>query len=163
MSRRTDRTALALAAALAMAACLTACAPEAVPQPTASVSTSAGPVASETPTAEPPVLIADGTADDNRAVFEAALQRVWNADARMSSDAYVEALASAGFAKADMQITEDRTSIGEPADSIQVAVRWAGECLVGHLAPSQPAPVVEVMPIVAGETCLIGHTKPIDG
>lgn len=146
-----------------MAACLTACSPEAVPQPTVSVSAPTDTATSAPPAAEPAVLVADGTAHDNRPVFEAALERVWSGDARMSSDAYVEALASSGFAKADMQVTEDRTSIGEPADSIQVAVRWAGECLVGHLARSQPAPVVEIMPLVAGETCLIGHTRPIDG
>lgn len=147
------------AATVVVALALTGCTSAAAPAPTTAPSTVAP---SETPpTASAPALLPEGTAADNEPVFVAALQQVWAGEGRQSSAAYVAALETAGFARADLQVTPDRTSVGEMPDSIQVSARWAGECLVGHIAVAQPEPVVAVMPLLAGGACLVGATVPL--
>lgn len=129
------------------------------PQPTPSA-----PPATESPTpaVSGPVLVPDGTAEDNLPLFAAVMEQVAATDVRAQGRAYVDALVQAGFAKADMEVTNDLTTVGNPADSIQFSVRWSGECLVGQVGPSTPAPTALVLPLVPGGTCLIGQTRPID-
>ncbi|OYC96189.1 hypothetical protein CI089_10920 [Microbacterium sp. Yaish 1] len=76
--------------------------------------------------------------------------------------AYIDALVAAGFDKSAMQVTADRTSVDDPVDSLQFSVLWAGECLVGQVGPSTPAPTAMVLPELPSGGCLIGQTRPID-
>ncbi|RAZ35152.1 hypothetical protein DO944_03420 [Microbacterium sp. SMR1] len=76
--------------------------------------------------------------------------------------AYIDALVAAGFDKSTMQVTADRTSVDDPVDSLQFSVLWAGECLVGQVGPSTPAPTATVLPELPSGGCLIGRTRPID-
>lgn len=156
---------LTAAAIVAFALCVvTGCAPQDTPAPTISTpapNATADSGATPPPSPSEPVLTPEGSAADNEPVFTAALQQAWNGADRQSADAYIAALEAAGFAAADLQITPDRTSVGEVPDSIQVSARWAGECLVGHLAFARSEPVVEIMPMLSGETCLLGSTRPI--
>lgn len=108
------------------------------------------------------MLVADGSAADNLPLFTAVMTQVAATDARAQGRAYVDALVAAGFPKADMQVTNDLTTVGNPADSIQFSVRWDGECLVGQVGPSTPAPTALVLPLLSGDSCLIGQTRPID-
>lgn len=111
---------------------------------------------------QPPVLVPAGTAADNLALFAAVTATVWASEDRVSGRAYVDALTAAGFDKAAMQVTEDTTTVGNPAESIQFSVRWGQECLVGQVGPAIGEPVAVVLPALAEGTCLVGATRPID-
>lgn len=142
---------------------LTGCAPAAAPDPAPATATAAPP-ATPTPSPTPtgPVLVPGGSATQNLPLFQAVMNAVAATEARAQGAAYVDALAAAGFDKSDMQVTDDVTTVGDQADSIQFSVRWAGECLVGQVGPSIPAPTALVLPLLPGEACLIGQTRPID-
>ena len=152
--------ALAAAGILVLAGCTDA-AP--TPSPTA---TSAAPSVAATPTPTPtdtaPVLVPTGSAEDNLPLFASVVDDVAASDQSVEGRAYIDALVAAGFAKDDMEVTRDRTSVGLPADAIQFSVRWGDECLVGQVGPSTPAPTAVVVPLLPGGTCLIGQTRPID-
>lgn len=139
---------------------LTACTPtpEVTPSPTASVAPSASP----TPSA-PPGFIADGTAEENLPVFAYVTETVWASDARGTGRAYIDALVGAGFDRAAMQVTEDLSTVGNPAESLQFSVRWGDtQCLIGQVGPSTGDPVTTVMDQLVDGRCLIGNTRPID-
>jgi hypothetical protein len=139
---------------------LTACGPTATPTPRP---TDAG--ASPSPSASPsgPVYVADGTAGDNLPLFAAVTADVWASDQRASGRAYIDALTAAGFDRAAMQVTADVTTVGNPVESLQFAVRWGdAECLIGQVGPSTGEPVTVVMPQLAEGRCLVGATRAID-
>ena len=80
----------------------------------------------------------------------------------MSGRAYIDALVAAGFDKTTMQVTQDKTTVGNPAESLQFSVRWGDECLIGQVGPATGTPVTVVAPALAEGTCLVGRTRPID-
>ncbi|MFF3028075.1 MULTISPECIES: DUF6993 domain-containing protein [Microbacterium] len=105
----------------------------------------------------------DGTAEDNLPVFTAITEQIWATDQRGSGRAYIDALIAAGFDRAAMQVTQDQSTVGNAAESLQFSVRWGdAECLIGQVGPSTGAPVTAVMPQLAEGRCLIGNTRPID-
>ena len=160
MSRRTSRIrpTLAVLSVLALVGLVvSACTPEpaATPTPTATESTP--------PDEAGPVIVPDGTAEDNLPLFEAVTAQVWAASGSDSGRAYVDALTAAGFDKSMMQVTHDLSTVGHPAESLQFSVRWGdAECLVGQVGPSTGDPVTAVMDQLAEGRCLIGSTRPID-
>jgi hypothetical protein len=109
-----------------------------------------------------PVLHPEGTASGNLPYFASVVASVWAGAGQVSGRAYVDALAAAGFDKGAMQVTNDVSTVGNAAESIQFSVLWDGECLVGQVGPSTGAPVTVVVPAVGDGTCLIGQTRPID-
>lgn len=127
--------------------------------PSASASGEPGPSATSDPA---PTLVPDGSAADNLPIFAATVGAVFAGPDALSGRAYVDALVSVGFDKAAMQVTQDLTTVGNPAESIQVSVRWGDECLVGQVGPATGAPVATVLPGLAEGGCLIGQTRPID-
>lgn len=136
-----------------------ACSPTPEPAPTAS------PVGTPTPSpvAEAPALHPDGTAEDNLPLFAAVTGEVWAASGSSSGRAFIDALVAAGFDKAAMQVTQDLSTVGNAAESIQFSVRWGdAECLVGQVGPSTGEPVTMVMEQLAEGRCLVGSTRPID-
>lgn len=89
--------------------------------------------------------------------------RVWASGERDQGRAYIDALAGAGFAKESMQVTADRSTVGNPAESLQFSVAWSEtQCLVGQVGPSTGNPVTAVMPRLADGACLVGMTRTID-
>lgn len=146
-------------AALTAVGALAACSGSPGPAPSSSASTPA-PSASPTPTG--PALVPGGSADDNLPFFRQVMNEVAATDARAEGRAYIDALVAAGFPKSAMEVTQDRTSVGNPADSLQFSVRWDEECLVGQVGPSTPAPTALVLPLTPEGTCLVGDTRPID-
>lgn len=150
--------------AILLAGALTACTPETTPDATPSPTITATPDqsgAAPMPAPEP-TLVPDGTAADNLPLFTSVTAAVWESSDRAAGRAYVDALNAAGFDKAVMQVTEDQTTVGNPAESIQFAVRWGDECLIGQVGPATGTPVTVVMPVLAEGTCLVGETRPID-
>lgn len=139
-------------------------------EPSLTVDPSADPSASATPSADEPTpapdagpaLVPDGNAYDNLPLFTAVTEKVWDSAGKVSGRAYVDALVKAGFDKAAMQVTEDRTTIDNPAESIQFSVQWDDLCLVGQVGPTTGDPVTLVLPVVEESGCLIGNTRPID-
>ena len=115
------------------------------------------------PAPEPATIKPDGTAEDNLPVFTAVTAQVWASDQRGSGRAYIDALVAAGFDRSMMQVTQDQTTVGNPAESLQFSVRWGEDkCLVGQVGPSTGEPVTAVMDQLAEGRCLIGATRPID-
>lgn len=163
MIRRTASSAArpTLAAVAAGAALLTlaACSPA----PVASTSPSPSLSGTTSTTPEAPILHPDGGAEENLPLFAAVTAQVWATDQRVSGRAYIDGLIAAGFDRAAMQVTPDRSTVGNPAESIQFSVRWGeAECLVGQVGPSTGEPVTVVLPQLADGRCLIGATRPID-
>lgn len=149
---------------------LAGCTPSPEVDPTGTPSGSAsessepnGPTGDPTSDVSPePRLVPEGTAADNLPLFAAVTAAVWASDDRAAGRAYVDALTAAGFDKAAMQVTHDRSTVGNPAESIQFSVRWGEECLVGQVGPATGDPVAVVVPVLAEGTCLVGATRPID-
>lgn len=142
---------------------LAACAPEPEPAPTATTSPAPGTAA---PTASPeadPVLVPDGSAEDNLPLFARIVDEVWQSERRAEGRAYIDALAAAGFDTSAMQVTRDESTVGNPAESILFSVRWADECLIGQVGPETGEPVTSVQETLgADRVCLLGETRPID-
>lgn len=150
--------------ALALTGC-TAAQVETGASPTASSAVTQIATASPSPSpsvATGPVLVPDGTAQDNLPVFSAVVAAVWETPQQVIGQAYVDSLVAAGFDKAAMQLTPDQSTVGNAAESIQFSVRWGGECLVGQVGPATGAPVTAVMPVIDEDTCLVGDTRAID-
>lgn len=148
----------AAAAAVALLFSLAACAPAPVVPPT-----SASPAPTAEPTESAPTLLPDGSAADNLPVFTAVADAVWGSDQRGAGRAYIDALIAAGFDRDAMQVTQDTSTVGNPAESLQFSVRWGEkECLIGQVGPSTGQVVTAVMPQLAEGRCLIGTTRAID-
>jgi hypothetical protein len=155
-------------ACVAVSLGLAACTPDAPVGPTGAatsgspVPTSPGPTPTQEPDEAPPVLRPDGSAADNLPYFDAVNLGVIAADDDAGGRAFVDALAAAGFDTDAMQVTDDATTIGDPADSIQFAVLFAGECLVGQYGPKSEGYHSAVRPALGTGGCLVGRTRPID-
>ncbi len=142
---------------------LTGCgvfAPESEPATTPTMSIDVTPT--PTPTPEEPALDPDGTAQDTLAYFTLIVEEVWAGEDRASGRAYVDALVAAGFDKDAMQVTEDMSTVGNPAESIQFSVEWGQECLVGQVGPATGDPFTVVVDVLPGGGCLVGDTRVID-
>lgn len=168
MGRRGRTVALALACivvGLGLSACATGAPvdPTGAPATDSPATSSAGPNPSATPDdAPPPALRPDGSATDNLPYFDAVNLAVIAADAAAGGRDFVDALAAAGFETTAMQVTADTTTIGDPADSIQFAVLFAGECLIGQYGPKSDGYHSAVRPALGTGGCLVGSTRPID-
>ncbi len=109
------------------------------------------------------MLVPEGSSTDNLPLFTAVTEQVWASENRASGGAYIDALVAAGFDRERMQLTADRSTVGNPAESIQFSVAWNdGSCLIGQVGPSTGDPVTAVMPQLSEGRCLIGKTRPID-
>lgn len=160
----------ALAGALLLPV-LAGCAADATPFATATSSTSATAVASPaTPSAasapasasDAPILRLDLAASDNLAYFDSVNVGVIAADASAGGRAFIDALVAAGFEESQMEVTADRTTVDLSADSVQFAVRFAGDCLIGQYGPASGGYHSAVGPVLATGSCLVGETRPID-
>lgn len=159
LERRPTRGARGVFAASAVAAVvvLAGCTMQA---PTAvETTTTSSPTA--TPTAEAIVLVPDGTAEDNKPFFDQV-----NAATAENADAggrdFIDALVAAGFDKGAMEVTNDATTLGDRAESIQFSVRWGESCLIGQFGPSVDGYHSTIQPVLGTGLCLIGDTRVID-
>lgn len=132
--------------------------------PTAS-SAGESPAPTAAPTTAPtvvPSLRPELSAEENLAYFDQVNQAVVAADPGALGRDFIDALAAAGFDKAQMQLTSDTTTLDAPADSVQFAVAFQGECLVGQYGPASGGYHGAVRPALGTGGCLIGQTRPID-
>ncbi|MFG6401611.1 MULTISPECIES: DUF6993 domain-containing protein [unclassified Microbacterium] len=155
--RRLAPLGIGAALVLMLSGCFGAAAPE--PTPTEAPVTTA-PTEAAAPAA--PALVPEGTAEDNLPFFTSIVQTVAGGPESVAGKAYIDALVAGGFDKSAMQVTEDVSTVGNPAESIQFSVRWGEQCLVGQVGPATGAPVAVVMDGLDTGGCLIGSTRPID-
>lgn len=153
-ARRATAAVLALAA---LAPALSACAVlEGPTPPTPKRETPAKP-------AEKPKLVPGGTAAENLPFFTEVMRDYAAGDGPVEGEPLVEAITAAGFDRAAMQVSFDRTKLDLPADSIYVSVRIGADCLVGQLVAGDRSFVAKDMPAVGPDRtiCLIGETRPL--
>lgn len=109
---------------------------------------------------ETPALVADGDAASNQPWFD-AVNRSTLAETRMPGGrVIVDALVTAGFDKAAIEVTADRTPDGHAADAVQFSVQIQGECLIGQASPAGYSST-RTSALATG-TCLLGATRPVD-
>ncbi|WP_431277305.1 DUF6993 domain-containing protein [Leifsonia poae] len=149
---------IALAAALALSGCVGGTTGGAS---TPSASVTPGPTATSTA----PAAIEfhpDGSAQDNLPYFDQVNRATLAAKPNAVGRDFIDALVAAGFAKKDMQLTVDTTTIGLKANSIQFSVRMGDTCLIGQNGADAGGYNSQVTPVLATGACLIGETRPID-
>ncbi|MFB8386641.1 hypothetical protein ACFC3F_05805 [Microbacterium sp. NPDC055910] len=156
--RRATATAAAVCAGLLV---LSGCT-DTAPAPVESATGSAPPTPTETPTPDAVVFLPDGTASDNLPIFRQVVEAVWAGEHNDAGRAYIDALTAAGFDRAAMEVTEDLSTVGHRAESLQFSVLWGSECLIGQVGPATGDPVATVVDALAEGGCLIGRTRPID-
>jgi hypothetical protein len=157
------QTALA-SVAFVLAVTLSACGPTPHASPTHSTAT-VSPTPTPTPTATAPAapaLIPGGTATQNLPYFDKVNQATIAANAGAQGRDFIDALVAAGFAKSDMQLTPDTTTIGLKANSIQFSVQLGDTCLIGQYGADAGGYQSMTSATLATGGCLIGQTRPID-
>lgn len=150
----------AVALALTLAGCTGGSSPTATPSSSAPA---AG--ASATPTSSAPAvvgLVSGGTAEQNLPYFDQVNKATLAAKPGAQGRDFIDALVAAGFAKADMQLTVDTTTIGLKANSIQFSVRMGDTCLIGQNGADAGGYSSMAVPVLASGSCLVGQTRPID-
>ncbi|MET0805945.1 MAG: hypothetical protein ABWX98_02435 [Lacisediminihabitans sp.] len=126
------------------------------PKPTTSAVTS---TPSPTPSVAP-TMVPNGTAEQEKPFFDLVNAKLIGANGSANGRDIVDNLVASGFAKADMQVTPDKTAIGGTVDSILFSVKIGGECLLGQRSGAGYASSVQKA--LADGTCLVGKTRPID-
>ena len=157
-----SRTAVCAGAAIAtiliaVGGC-TAVTPEPLATRTAATATPA-PTPTATPTADP-TLVEGGTAGQNRPYLEFVITRELLNTPQPSSLFLVDTLVAAGFDRVALQVTEDTTRVGDPADSILFSVLINEQCLLGQVA--QGAVTTELADVLGTGRCLVGRTLSLD-
>jgi hypothetical protein len=168
MTRRTTTATATILAAGAILLGIVGCTGTSLQtEPSASASASTPPTVSASAGAEPtptpvPSLRPELAASENLAYFDLVNEQVIAADPEAGGRDFVDALVAAGFDKAAMEVTSDTTTIGDRADSIQFAVRFQDECLLGQYGPKSDGYHGAVRPLLGTGGCLVGETRPID-
>ncbi|MBG6107171.1 hypothetical protein [Frigoribacterium sp. CG_9.8] len=131
------------------------------PSPTPTSSTSAGPRSTATATPVPVAgFLPGGTAQANKPWFDAVNTKLFAAGASANGRAIIDSLVTAGFDKAAMQVTPDKTSIKGEVDSILFSVKIGDSCLLGQHGGGGYSSAVEAA--LKSGLCLIGKTRSID-
>lgn len=147
----------AIAAVLLLGSVLAGCVDDPMPVPTPTPSSSTG---SPTPEPEPEINLT-GTAGQNQRYFDAVNERLIAAGGALDGRAFIDNLVAAGYPKADMEVTPDRTAINGQADSVQFSIRLNGTCLIGQYGEGVGY-ASTAAPLLGTGKCLIGVTRPID-
>ena len=161
MRRRFGTSAALAFAGVAMLVGLSACT-SGDPEPTAPATTRPIPTAPGTAAPTAPEFRSELSASENLAYFDWVNGGVVAANASAGGRDFIDALVAAGFDKAQMQVTADRTTVDLAADSVQFSVLFQGECLVGQYGPASGGYHGAVRPPLGTGTCLVGQTRPID-
>jgi hypothetical protein len=151
--------------ALVLALALAACSQTTAGTPTSSATTTGTATLTPTPTpsvAAGPALVPGGTAAQNLPYFDKVNRATIAANPGAQGRAFIDALVAAGFAKSDMQLTPDMTTIGLKANSIQFSVQLGDTCLIGQYGADAGGYQSTTSATLATGGCLIGQTRPID-
>ena len=161
MARRLGTTAVLALAGAAVVMGVTGCTAPA-PNPTADPTPLPSTGSASPPPEAPPSLRPELSAGENLAYFDSVIMGVLEANAAAGGRQFIDGLVSAGFDKSQMEVTADRTTVDLQADSVQFAVLFQGECLVGQYGPASGGYHSAVRPALGTGGCLVGQTRPID-
>lgn len=103
---------------------------------------------------------AGGTAKENKAFFDSINSALIAANPSAGGKDVINALVAAGFDKANMQLTPDKTTIGRAVDSLLFSVRIGTDCLLGQFSGSEYTSSVQAA--LNSGACLVGQTRPIN-
>lgn len=135
----------AAVAALLLASVLTSC----TGSPTATPSDS-----SSSSSPEPSFLFyPGGSATQNLEVFQSVLEVSGAGTSQFDLNQAIKSLVETGFAIESITHTSLLTNVGEPADSVSLAIAFKGECLIGQFSKDWLT-VTIAQPTASG--CLIG-------
>jgi hypothetical protein len=156
-------TCVALTALAALSGCTGATSSATVTPTPAATHSSSLPTATPAATPVPavPRLLPHASATANLPYFNSVNEKVLAANPSAVGADFINALVAAGFLKADMQVTADRTTINLPAGSIQFSVRFRGECLIGQNGAGSGGYTSEVSGMLSTGNCLVGQTVPL--
>jgi hypothetical protein len=146
-----QRAVLPLVLCAAVAIALAGCAPKAAPTPKPNPSTS---------TTGKPTLDLNGTARQNLAYFNYVNKKFVDEGGDLSGRPFIDNLVKAGFPKADMEVTPDRTTVNLAADNISFSVRLGDTCLIGQYGNTGYASTAQKL--LSTGRCLVGTTRKID-
>lgn len=107
-----------------------------------------------------PEFIPDGSAEDNLPYIDYVLTQAGAGTGLFGSLDAVAVLENAGFDRAHMEVTSDRTALELAAESITIAVIIDGACALGQW--SSDWYTSEVTPVLGAGTCLLGDTLSLD-
>ncbi len=156
-----SRFVILITSAALVAAALAACV-QSAPKAHPSTSRSAASTATPAPTVSAkPVYLSNGSALDNKPYFDLVNTTFFARNGSALGRPIIDNLVAAGFTKADMQVTPDKTSIGAGADSILFAVKIGDSCLLGQHGGGGYSSSV-ALALTTGGPCLIGLTRPIN-
>jgi hypothetical protein len=150
------RAGLSIAALAITTLALAGCVPLA-PTPT---TTAAAPTSSASATPDAPTIDLTGTAGQNQAYFDAVNQKFIAAGGDLGGRPFIDELVKAGYAKVNMEVTPDRTSVNLAADNIQFSIRFGSTCLIGQYGNIGYSSTVTK--VLGTGRCLVGTTRPID-
>ncbi|MHB1171551.1 MAG: DUF6993 domain-containing protein [Lacisediminihabitans sp.] len=152
-----SRVLAAVVTAVVAVAALAGCA-QSTPSPKPTPVTTTSPAS--TPTATPkPSLVPGGSAADDKPYFDIVNGALIASNGSVDGRTIIDNLVTAGFDKASMQLTPDKTSIGLNADSVLFSVRIDGNCLVGQRSATGYSSTIG--PALKNGNCLVGKTRPI--
>ena len=147
-----QRVVLPLVIAATAITALAGCAPKPVPTPTPKPSISA---------TGKPTLDLSGTASQNLAYFDYVNNKLIDEGGDLSGRPFIDNLVKAGFPKADMEVTPDRTTVNLAADNVSFSVRLGKTCLIGQYGNTGYASTAQKL--LSTGKCLVGTTRKIDG
>lgn len=137
---------------------LSGCSPQ--PEPVAEEPLPQPEVIEQEPVEVIPEFIDGGSATDNLPFIDYVLTQAGAGTGLFGSVDAVAALENAGFDRANMEVTSDRTALELAAESITVAVIIDGECALGQWSSDWYASTVT--PLLGAGTCLLGDTLSLD-
>lgn len=116
----------------------------------------------KSPEAPASAFVPEGSAADNKAIFDLTNVAVVAAASDAQGQDFVAALVAVGFPKDAMQLTADGTSVGLDADSVQFSVKIGPDCLIGQYGPHSGGYHGIIAAPIATGACLVGRTTSID-
>ena len=148
---QTRSLSLACVAPVLLAVLLAGCTPQIqeTPEPTTSV---APPKPTESPV-DKDVFFPSGTAQDNLPVFEKVLKQTGAGAPGHDLTATINSLVATGFSLQSITHTPTTSKIGQPADSVSLAIAFDNQCLIGQFSTTWL--VTEVSELTLSG-CLIG-------
>lgn len=149
---RTITVALAVVSALALGGCAS--------QPIAAPSVTPTPSVSVDPFGPKPDFFPEGTAVDNKPLFDWVLNHVVSADLKDPGKAMAKALIAEGFLAKKMELTKSKSGTGKPADGVVISVRIGKSCLMGQRMLDKSFTSTIESALKSGG-CLIGETREV--
>jgi hypothetical protein len=102
------------------------------------------------------VFYPDGSASQNLDVFQNVLENSGAGTSQFDLNKAITALVDTGFSIDSITHTPLLTNIGEPADSVSLAIAFKGECLIGQFSKDWLTATI-AQPTASG--CLIGDIE----